>query len=135
MRARSRTCQDCSRRSHPEPQSVYGLPDCPRPTALERGVAFANHYQLYGANATAEALRQLPAGEFWALDPKLGLFGGPVPISGDAVLPDPILDTFEKGGQAPLPLIIGSNSDDSSVLADFGFSPSDVVKALHDAEL
>ncbi|NWD70001.1 carboxylesterase/lipase family protein [Pseudomonas gingeri] len=111
-------------------QSVYGLPDSPRKDALERGVKFADCHKLGGAGASAERLRQLPAEHFWALDPALAPFGGPVPISGDTVLPKPILEVFEQGEQALLPLIIGNNSDDSSILNDFGFSPIEIIEAL-----
>jgi para-nitrobenzyl esterase len=115
-------------------QSVYGLPDVSREDALKRGEHFATYYNLDGANASAEDLRKLDADGFWAIDSKTAQFGLPTPISGDTVLPEPLFDVFEKGEQAKLPLIIGNTSDDSSVLADFDFSPSDIIEALHTAE-
>ncbi|WP_266157016.1 carboxylesterase/lipase family protein [Dyella silvatica] len=116
-------------------QSVYGLPDATRQDALERGEAFAAYYNVRGTNPTdiAAELRGLDADDFWKIDAKEARFGGPVPISGDSVLPLPILDVFEQSGQASLPLIIGNTSDDSSVLTDFGFGPEDVIDALRKA--
>ncbi|RDD82089.1 carboxylesterase/lipase family protein [Dyella tabacisoli] len=117
-------------------QSVYGLPDTTREDALKRGEAFAAYHELKESDPAeiAIALRALDASGFWKIESKEARLGGPVPISGDSVLPTPILDVFEKGEQAKLPLIIGNTSDDSSVLADFGFGPADVIDALHKAE-
>lgn len=116
-------------------QSVYGLPDTSREDALQRGEAFAAYHDVKATSPTdiAIELRALDATDFWKIESKEAQFGGPVPISGDSVLPSPILDVFEKGDQAILPLIIGNTSDDSSVLADFGFGPQDVIDALHKA--
>ncbi len=44
----------------------------------------------------------------------------PTPISGDVVLPHPMLETFFAAKQHPIPVMIGSNSDEASVLAVFG---------------
>lgn len=113
-------------------QSVYGLPDMSRDEALERGEAFANYFKIGGSADVAAELRKLDANLFWQIAPEAGkaAFGGPVPIYGDSVLEEPLLEVFEAGDQAPLPLIIGNNSDDSSVLRDFGFGPEDVIKIL-----
>jgi para-nitrobenzyl esterase len=115
-------------------QSVYGLPDVTREEALNRGNEVATYYKLDGANATAEELRALDAETFSEIDAKPAQFGGPVPISGDTVFPKPLLDVFADAEQMKLPLIIGNNSDDSSVLTDFGFAPRDVITILKAAE-
>jgi len=120
-------------------QSVYGLADVSREDALERGVAVATHFGLPGAEATPADLRNIDKNAFWSIPPWVGkslipnpaAFGPPTPISGDAVLPVPLFDVFESGNQLQLPLIIGSNSDDSSVLNDFGFGPDKVIELLH----
>ena len=54
----------------------------------------------------------------------------PVPISGDKVLPQSVQATFAAGKQAPLPLILGNTSDDSSVVLAFGIDPAAVLKRL-----
>lgn len=124
-------------------QSVYGLPDVTQEQALQRSQAFATYFKKdrSSKDMTAAELRKLDPDRFWKLnsnsvDPleKAAAFGGPVPIIGDAVLPEPMLDVFEEGGQAKLPLIIGNNSDDSSVLADFGLSPLFIIDILKETD-
>ncbi|WP_337064616.1 carboxylesterase/lipase family protein [Rouxiella badensis] len=107
-------------------QSAYTLPDTTRHKALHRGKALAQHFGL--TQATAEQLRELPAESFWPLSGKLGV--APVPIAGDSVLPQPMIETFNAGKQHPLPLIIGSNSDEASVLSYFNIDVAGVVTRL-----
>lgn len=107
-------------------QSAYTLPDEDRRKALKRGVAVAEHFGL--KNATAASLRALPASELWAPGGTLSV--GPTPVSGDIVLPEPMLDTFFAGRQHPMPLMVGSNSDEASVLAYFGIDPAGQVELL-----
>ncbi|HFZ8993399.1 TPA: carboxylesterase/lipase family protein [Citrobacter freundii] len=97
-------------------QSGYTLPDTPREKALHKGVALAEHFNLPAA--TAEQLRALPAEAFWPLTAPFNL--DPTPISGDSVLPQPMLETFFAGKQHSMPVMIGSNSDEASVMAVFG---------------
>lgn len=97
-------------------QSAYALPDMPREKALEQGVNIARHFGL--EEASAEQLRALPAEAFWPLPAPLNLH--PTPVSGDSVLPEPMLDVFLEARQHPMPLLIGSNSDEASVLGLFG---------------
>src|SRR5579871_343107 len=118
-------------------QSVYGLPDIPREAALLRGVAVAKYFGKDGAVDVAAELRKVDPNLFWQIDAKeapAAAFGGPVPISGDSVLREPLLQVFEKEEQALLPLIIGNTSDDSSVLSEFGFGPEDVIAILKQNE-
>nr|WP_041474515.1 carboxylesterase/lipase family protein [Erwinia sp. Ejp617] len=107
-------------------QSAYALPDLPRAAALVKGQKLACHFKLPAA--TAEQLRDLPAEAFLQLDNALSC--GPVAISGDRVLPVPMLDVFTAGRQHPLPLIIGSNSDEASVLEFFGVDAAQSVAAM-----
>ena len=113
-------------------QSVYGLPEATREQALERGEAFAsaNGLSALRGAVTAAELRALPAENFYTLGP--GTSNAPTPISGDEVLPLSILDTFKARQQAHVPLIIGSNSDDASVVRDFGVDPVEIVEQLRD---
>ena len=108
-------------------QSAYSLPDVPREQAQQIGQQVATHFGL-PEKASAEQLRALPADQFWPLQRPLAL--GPVPISGDAVLPKPMLNTFMAGKQHRVPLMIGSNSDEASVLDYFGVNAEAVLKQM-----
>lgn len=99
-------------------QSGYTLADTPREQALRKGVALATHFGL--ENASAAQLRALPADAFWSLAAPHNI--APVPICGDSVLPQPMLETFFAAQQHPMPVLVGSNSDEASVLAYFGVS-------------
>lgn len=107
-------------------QSSYTLPDLPRETALTRGERLAEHLNL--PNATADKLRELPADAFWSLDDGHNI--GPVPIVGDAVLPQPMLDVFYAGKQHAMPVLVGSNSDEASVMPVFGVDLAGQIQKL-----
>lgn len=107
-------------------QSGYTLPDTPWPKALASGVALAQHFGL--ANASAQQLRAIPAEAFWPLEGALK--NGPVPVCGDAVLPEPMLETFSRARQHPMPVLIGSNSDEASVMAVFGVDLAEEIRKL-----
>ncbi|MEP6789262.1 MAG: carboxylesterase/lipase family protein [Acidobacteriota bacterium] len=112
--------------------STYGLPDATRAKAIEVGSDVATAVGLKGANATAAELRAIPAETFGPLTgTKLSL--APVPISGDTVMPISIQDTFTSGKEAPLPLIIGNTSNDSSVAAAFGIDTPKVLGEIKGA--
>lgn len=108
-------------------QSAYSLPDTPLKKARQQGVAVARHLGL-PPDASADALRALPADAFWSLEGALAI--PPVPIAGDAVLPEPMLKTFMAGKQHRLPLMAGSNSDEASVLEYFGVDATAVLHQL-----
>lgn len=107
-------------------QSAYSLPDMPRNKALKMGEAVASHFGLSGA--TAEQLRAIPAENFWPLEHPLA--PGPVPIAGDRVLPVASLKTFNRARQHKCPLMIGSNSDEASVLAFFGVDAAQSIAMI-----
>lgn len=107
-------------------ESSYLIPDMTREKAVEMSVKIADALGLPGARATAKQLRAVPAEKLVALEGK-GLSNAPVPISGDKVLPRSIEAVFRAGDQKPLPLIVGNNSDDSSVAAAFGVDPAEVI--------
>ena len=107
-------------------QSGYTLPDTPREIALENGVALAEHFGLQ--NATAEQLRAIPAEAFWPLGAPYKIAS--TPVSGDAVLPEPMLDVFFAARQHPMPVMIGSNSDEASVMAVFGVDLAGQIQKL-----
>lgn len=104
-------------------QSAYGVPDVSREEALKKGQALASHFNL--PDASADQLRALPAESFWPLDRALSI--GPVAIHGDRVLPRSVLSVFAAADQQRLPLMIGSNSDEASVMAYFGVDAAKVI--------
>lgn len=107
-------------------QSAYTLPDVERRQALKKGVSLARHFGL--EDASAEQLRELPADAFWPLEAPLNV--GPAPICGDRVLPEPMLDVFFAGRQHAMPVMIGSNSDEASVLSYFGIDLAGQIELL-----
>jgi para-nitrobenzyl esterase len=114
--------------------SSYAVPDVTRAKALDTGTKVATALGLPGADATAADLRAIPAEKFAQLNPQ-EFFTGPVPIAADPVLPQSVQDTFAAGREAPLPLILGSTSDDSSVVAAFGVDPAALLKRVRGAGL
>ena len=114
-------------------QSAYGLPSHTRAKAVATGVAIASATGLGGAGASAAALRQVPAERLAALEGQ-GLSLAPGFVVGDAAVPQPLLQAFQRGSQAAVPLVIGSNSDDASVALAFGIQPAALVAKLGGAK-
>ena len=110
-------------------QSPYAIPSHTLAGAREVSMQVASAMGLDGVAATAAQLRAVPAARFFALGDK-GPTLAPSFIVGDAALPQSILDTFRKRGQAQLPLVIGSNSDEATVAAAFGVDPAELVEKL-----
>lgn len=97
-------------------QSAYTLADLPAAAAARKASALGAHFGL--EQATLAQLRAIPAQQLINLPAPLTT--GPVPICGDQILPEPMLETFLAARQHPLPLMIGCNSDEASVMAWFG---------------
>ncbi len=115
-------------------QSPYGIPSHPLGKARATAAKVATALKLAGADATPADLRALPADAFAGLaGPGLSL--APSFIVGAAALPRPILPTFQRGEEAPVPLIIGNTSDDGSVAVAFGLDPAALVKKLGAARI
>lgn len=110
-------------------QSPYGLPSHTRTQARQTGVRVAEALGLVGEAATAEALRAVPAERFAQLEGP-GLSLAPSLITGDAAMPRTILASFQARKQAAVPLIVGSNSDETSVALAFGLQPAALVQKL-----
>jgi para-nitrobenzyl esterase len=110
-------------------ESPYGIASHTRAKALGTGIEIAKALGLNGASATTEQLRAVPAENFVSLKGK-GLSLAPSLVVRDAVMPQPFLDAFEKGQETPVPLIIGSNSDEASVATAFGIDPDRVIKSM-----
>ncbi|MFB1479694.1 carboxylesterase/lipase family protein [Corallococcus sp. RDP092CA] len=105
--------------------SVYGLDEMPLENARVKGEALIRGMGVADADATPERLRELPAESFLQQPPEHSL--APVAVSGDTVLPQSILSTFKAQQQARVPLILGSTSDDVSVMEAMGKDPMDVL--------
>ena len=115
-------------------QSAYGLPSHTRPRAVAMGADFAEHAGLSGARASLYELRRLPVDTLLAAQAaKLTL--APSFVVGDRALPATIVQTFQQGRQAPVPLLIGSNSDEASVAAAFGVDSARLLDQLGRAKV
>ncbi|MEO8675349.1 MAG: carboxylesterase/lipase family protein [Casimicrobiaceae bacterium] len=110
-------------------ESAYGLPSHTRDKARTSGIAVATALGLSGADASLADLRAIPAEKFGSFKGP-GLSLSPSFVVGDAALPKPILTVFKEGGEAPVPLIIGSNSDEATVAVAFGIDPARLVERM-----
>lgn len=110
-------------------QSPYGVPSNTRAKALAAGIKVAAAVGLPGASATLQELRAVPAEKFSPLNAK-DMTLAPGFIIGDAALPESILDIFINGKEAPVPLIIGNNSNEATVAEGFGIDPAKVIQQL-----
>ncbi|MFI4975602.1 MAG: carboxylesterase/lipase family protein [Caulobacterales bacterium] len=90
-----------------------------------QGAALATKLGLPGEKATAEQLRALPAD---ALISAGGGFSGPA-VDG-RLMHESVTQAFARGDEANLPLIIGSNSFEASLIALFGGDPVEVAKRV-----
>ncbi len=110
-------------------QSAYGVLGNSRARAIQAGIQTANDLGLDGERATMDQLRALPAADLGALQDPLATLT-PSFVIGDPVLPRAIFKVFQAGEEAPLPLIIGSNSNEASVLQAFGLDPAILLEHL-----
>jgi para-nitrobenzyl esterase len=120
-------------------QSPYAIPEFSRPKAVALGAAVANKAWQLGPKPTLAELRLVPEAAFKMILTPIGNTKeaqvpvpslAPVAVWGDPVLPKKIRTMFEEGGQHPVPLIIGSTSDEQSVLAAFGMSAAAILDEL-----
>jgi para-nitrobenzyl esterase len=111
-------------------QSAYGIPGSSRAKARTVSIKVASSLGVPGADATAARLRAIPAQRFATAFRGEDMSLAPGFVIGDNVLPEPILDTFQKQRQAKLPLILGNNSDEATVATAFGMDPAAVVGRL-----
>ena len=115
-------------------QSPYGIPSHTRAQARETGIRVADAVGLPGAAATVQQLRAVSAEQLAALEGQ-NLSLAPSLIVGDAAMPRAILAAFQSKQQAAVPLIIGSNSNETSVALAFGLDPAALVKKLGKARI
>ena len=88
---------------------------------------------LAGAQASAASLRSLPADQLAERGEKISL--APSFIVGDNAVPVPLLEAFQKGREHPVPLIIGNNSADASVVETFGVDLAVLVQKMGKARI
>ena len=110
-------------------QSPYGIPSATRDKALQVGEAIATSAGVPGKDATLEALRGIPAARLADIQ-GAGRSLAPVFVVGDAAVPRTLLQAFRQGREAQVPLVIGTNSDDASVVRAFGVDPARLVERL-----
>lgn len=106
-----------------------------RPSLEDRGVAFAEGLGL--VDATVDQLRALPAGAL--LTPPPGFYGGDLLViddyDGGGLVGEDVEPAFAAGLQAPVPLIIGTNSDEFGGIRPGDMSPwREIDAALTGAE-
>lgn len=120
-------------------QSPYAIPEATRERALAVGTRVATELFKVSPHITAEELRKVPVAHFSAANlPDPGPDGKPVPVPGLAPMPavdgvvltQSIRDAFQAGDQKALPLIIGSTSNEASVLAAFGMDAGKVMTKM-----
>ncbi|BDH45985.1 carboxylic ester hydrolase [Salmonella enterica subsp. enterica serovar Choleraesuis] len=112
-------------------QSAYTLDDVPLSKARTRSQTLINALLPHDNDApplTAAELRAIPAQDI--AQASVACSTGPVPIAGDRVLPVPMLETFFATRQHRMPVLIGSNSDEASVMAWFGMDLAEQIQRL-----
>ena len=97
-----------------------------RMAAEEAGEAFADRV-VGGVDDQIEALRAMSPDEILAAFRKYPEFQTySYPIVDGYVLPKSVVETFLDGDQAPIPLMVGSNADEGTLLYDLGTDPLDI---------
>ncbi|HWA63072.1 MAG TPA: carboxylesterase family protein [Caulobacteraceae bacterium] len=99
----------------------------PLASAEQAGADVATHAGLAGADATAEQLRALPVDKL--LDTPLTL-GGSGPFEDGRLVTQSVTQAFAAGKFAPVPLIIGSNSYEASLMRTFRIPPEMAVARM-----
>jgi para-nitrobenzyl esterase len=85
------------------------------------GVALASKAGLSGASATTAQLRALPADALVAAEGQVG------PAIDGRLIRESAATAFARGDEAPVPLIIGSNSNEASLIRAFGERTADLA--------
>ncbi|MEA1064977.1 carboxylesterase/lipase family protein [Erwinia sp. HR93] len=108
-------------------QSAYTLEDESAEKAQARCMAAVRHLGA-GIDSDAATLRKLPADALCAAGMPFTM--GPVPICGDRVLPQSMMRCFMAARQHPVPVMIGSNSDEASVMNFFGIDLAQQIQRM-----
>ncbi len=91
-----------------------------------QGADFATRAGLPGAGATAAQLRALPIDKTFDIPVKLG-FG---PFADGRLVPESPQHAFAQGREIDVPLIIGSNSFEASLMKSFAIAPEWITSQL-----
>ncbi len=110
-------------------QSPYGIPSHSLAEARSAGIEVSRALGLPAESSSLTALRAVPAESFARISGRNQTLA-PSLVYGDTVLPSTILDRFEHGQAAALPLLIGNNSNEASVAELFGIDPASLVTNL-----
>jgi para-nitrobenzyl esterase len=97
---------------------VGGEPMQDLKAAEAEGAALATRAGLPGAQATADQLRALPVQTLLAAARRAQ------PVVDGRLIEEPLTVAFARGDEARVPLIIGWNSNEASLLREFGASPA-----------
>jgi para-nitrobenzyl esterase len=97
--------------------------------AETEGTDFAKQWGLAGANATVDQLRGVPADKTLNFPGSLG-FG---PIADGRLVPESPTRAFADGSATTVPLIIGSNSFEASLMQAFSMPDSAMLSQTNDA--
>lgn len=92
------------------------------PAAAQSSLAFATKVGVTGRNQLAQ-LRQLSADALYKAVRQEKELGGFYPVIDGYVLPTSPFVAFQHGQQAPVPLLIGSNADEATLLYPIMSSP------------
>jgi para-nitrobenzyl esterase len=95
--------------------------------AEAEGAALASRAGLAGAEATADQLRALP------VQTLLAQARGARPVVDGRLIEEPLTAAFARGDEARVPLIIGWNSNEASLLRAFGATPAQWIARTPDA--
>ncbi len=110
-------------------QSPYGIPSHSPAEARTIGIGIGKALGVGGEEASIASLRSIPAEAIARMSGR-GQTLAPSLVYGDLVLPAPILERFERGQSAAVPLIIGNNSNEASVAELFGIDPRLLLRNL-----
>jgi para-nitrobenzyl esterase len=120
-------------------QSAYAVPEHSRDKAVALGADVATRAWGLSDKATIKELREVPESAFALKLLPVGLTKeaqlpvpslAPAAVHGDPVLPKKIRQTFADGEQQKLPLILGSNSNEESILLSFGMNAAKILDLL-----
>jgi para-nitrobenzyl esterase len=120
-------------------QSAYAIPEHSRAKAIALGADVATRAWKLGPTPSISDLRGVDESMFQEyFIPRSHTKEAQLPIPslspcavwGDEVVPRKIRDVFEAGDQQKLPLLLGSTSDEQSVLAAFHLDPAVILTLI-----
>ncbi|MDQ7078537.1 MAG: carboxylesterase family protein [Robiginitomaculum sp.] len=108
----------------------YAWCDRGRKLALSKdGLAWARRHNLVGSISAID-LRRVPAEEVLEKDRPLGPIGHVNPVIDGRLVKADIIPRFNKGGYPAVPIMVGSNSYEASLMQSFKRSPQIILSRL-----